>query len=348
MHYTNTVYSFDFYFPPDANLTSAQDNHLQIYFQITPGTNLVEKYLELSVTQASGSCVSTYAATNAGTVVYNGHSFLVQTGRDQGAGQIRDIVAYSTLQGNVCVSFNFILHSGNIGNYPTSTPPFDQTAESAIFPQIVNTFNWLPATPTASATPTSTSPSSMVFTATYNFPKVTVNKAHAACLYGPATAYLWQYDLTQGDTGVVWGRAAASTWLYVKMDRWSGPCWVSPYVVDVQGDVNKMAVQAVRLPITNALYKAPANVQAVRNGDQVTITWNQVAMTVDDDRGYFLDVWVCQNGNYVWMPTAKSDQYQTSATFTDQAGCSYASNGKLYTVEKHGYTDPVTISWPPH
>ena len=27
-------------------------------------------------------------------------------------------------------------------------------------------------------------------------------------------------------------------------------------------------------------------------------------MTLDDDRGYFLDVWVCQNGNYVWVPTS--------------------------------------------
>ncbi len=63
-------------------------------------------------------------------------------------------------------------------------------------------------------------------------------------------------------------------------------------------------------------------------------------MTEDDDRGYFLDVWVCQDGNYVWMPTALDNQFKTTATFTDEPGCSQPSGGKLYTVEKHGYTDP--------
>ena len=89
--------------------------------------------------------------------------------------------------------------------------------------------------------------------------------------------------------------------------------------------------------------------QAVRNGDEVTVTWDEVYMTTDDDRGYFLDVWVCQSGNYVWMPVGEQvllDQYHTAYTFKDQPGCSQPSGGKLYTVEKHGYTDPVDIPWP--
>jgi len=36
----------------------------------------------------------------------------------------------------------------------------------------------------------------------------------------------------------------------------------------------------------------------------------------------------------------------TTYTFTDEAGCAEASSGLLYTVEKHGYTDPVPIPWP--
>jgi hypothetical protein len=35
-----------------------------------------------------------------------------------------------------------------------------------------------------------------------------------------------------------------------------------------------------------------------------------------------------------------------SYTFNDETGCSKSSGGKLYTVEKHGYTDPVEIPWP--
>jgi len=104
----------------------------------------------------------------------------------------------------------------------------------------------------------------------------------------------------------------------------------------------------VRLWITNALYGPPQDVRAGRDGDQVTVTWDQVAMTQDDDRGYFLDVWVCQAGNYVWMPTGIPDQYRTYVTFTDGPGCTQPSGGKIYTVEKHGYTSPVDIPWPPN
>jgi hypothetical protein len=131
------------------------------------------------------------------------------------------------------------------------------------------------------------------------------------------------------------------------MDRVGKYCWVSPYVVDVVGDPHTVIVETVRLPITNALYAPPTNVRAERQGDQVIVSWNLVWMTEDDDRGYFLDVWVCQNGNYVWIPIGLPDQYTTSVTFTDQPGCSLPSGGQLYTVEKHGYTSPVDIPWPP-
>jgi hypothetical protein len=201
-------------------------------------------------------------------------------------------------------------------------------------------------TPTITFTPSLTPTLTWTFTPTYDFPKVTVNKAMAACLYGPAKAYLWKFDLSQGDRGVVWGRAANSNWLYVKMDRWPDACWLSPYVVDVVGDTKRMLVQSIRLPMANNLYKSPQNVKAERNGTEVTVSWGEVWMTEDDDRGYFLDVWVCQNNLFVWVPTSLPDQFHTSVTFVDDAGCSQPSGGLLYTVEKHGYTDPVKIDWP--
>ncbi len=100
------------------------------------------------------------------------------------------------------------------------------------------------------------------------------------------------------------------------------------------------------LPGPSVLYSPPQRVAATRQGNQVTVTWSMVDMTEDDDRGYMLDVWVCQNGELLWMPTATSDKYQTTYTFTDQAGCSLPSSGKLAAVEKHGYTTWVTIPWP--
>jgi len=168
----------------------------------------------------------------------------------------------------------------------------------------------------------------------------------ASCRYGPSVEYLPKYDLKQGDTGVVWGRAMVGTWLYVNMDGY-GPCWLSPYVVDVVGDISKMLRQPVNLPITNALYAAPTGVEANRRGNEVIVSWEPVWMTEDDDRGYFLDVWVCQGGNLVWMPKSLPNQYYDSFIFTDEPGCSQPSGGQLYTVEKHGYTSPVDIiPWP--
>jgi hypothetical protein len=222
----------------------------------------------------------------------------------------------------------------------TSTPTATFTSTNTFTPTLTPT-STPTLTPTITATPTITP------TPTFDFPKVTVNKALAACKFGPAKAYLWKFDLKLGDKGIVWGRSPYSDWLYVKMDRLNDGCWLSPYVVDVEGDVNTVIVEQVRLWITNALYGPPQDVRAVRDGDQVTVTWDQVAMTQDDDRGYFLDVWVCQAGNYVWMPTGILDQYRTYVTFTDGPGCSTPSGGKIYTVEKHGYTSPVDIPWPP-
>lgn len=159
---------------------------------------------------------------------------------------------------------------------------------------------------------------------------------------------MWAQDLKAGDTGTVYGRAPyGSNWLYVYMDRATKWCWISPFVVDVAGDPNTVIRETVRLPITNALYAPPTNVSAERQGDQVIVTWSPVYMTLDDDRGYFLEVWVCQGGNLVWVPASLPDQYQTQYTFTDEGGCSQPSYGEIRTIEKHGYTDAVQIPWPP-
>ena len=93
-------------------------------------------------------------------------------------------------------------------------------------------------------------------------------------------------------------------------------------------------------------YTPPKNVRSSRNGDKVTVTWDKMYMTEDDDNGYMLDVFVCQNKNYIWDPVSLPDQYHTTYTFTDQAGCSQPSGGQIASVEKHGYTTWEDIPWP--
>jgi hypothetical protein len=100
------------------------------------------------------------------TVVINGLTFLKETGQDGTAGHINKWTAYSLSRDNACVSLDFVLRAANPGVFTTPLPLYDEAAESAVFGQIVATYNWLElaptttptftATPDGSATPTST------------------------------------------------------------------------------------------------------------------------------------------------------------------------------------------------
>jgi len=153
--------------------------------------------------------------------------------------------------------------------------------------------------------------------------------------------------LYAGDVGTVRGRYIYSKWLFVKFDKLNYFCWVAPSVVDVAGDITKINLTELNLQtIGSNMYGPPKNVTAVRDGSQVVISWEQVEMTKDDDRGYLIEAFVCQNGAYLWWTFSYPDQFTTSYTVKDEAGCSEPSSGLLYTVEKHGFSEPVTIPWP--
>jgi hypothetical protein len=200
--------------------------------------------------------------------------------------------------------------------------------------------------PTITFTPTETETPTITPTATFAFPVVTVNK-QAHCRYGPSTAYLHAADLYAGDVGTVRGRFQYSRWLYIKFDKLNYFCWVAPSVVDVVGDINTILLTDVRLPGPSVLYGPPQGVYAERVGDKkVKISWNQVKMTQDDDRGYMLELFVCQNGAYIWFTASIPDQYTTSYVVEDEAGCGASSTGVVYAVEKHGYTTATKINWP--
>jgi hypothetical protein len=195
---------------------------------------------------------------------------------------------------------------------------------------------------TATITPTST----VTATPTFAFPAVTVNK-QAHCRYGPSVAYLHAADLYPGDAGTVRGRYIYGNWLYIKFDKLDYFCWVAPSVVDVTGDVSTVGYKELYLQsIGSNMYGPPKGVTAVRNGDEVLISWEQVEMTKDDDRGYLLELFVCQKGAYLWWTDSYPDQYSTSYEVRDEAGCNQPSSGKLYTVEKHGFSEAVDIPWP--
>ena len=201
-------------------------------------------------------------------------------------------------------------------------------------------------TSTATFTPTITLTPTITATPTFAFPTVTVNK-QAHCRYGPAVAYLHAADLAVGDVGTVRERAVYSNWLRIKFDKLDYFCWVAPSVVDLVGDISNINKITPDLQsIGSNQYGPPHNVSAIRNGDDVTISWEQMKMTKDKDRGYFIEAFVCQNGFLLWWTFSYPDQFTTSYTVRDEAGCAAPSYGQLYTVEKHGYSLPVDIPWP--
>jgi hypothetical protein len=227
----------------------------------------------------------------------------------------------------------------------TNTTEITATSTLTETPQVTQTSTSTPS-PTRTLTPTIEVSPTITATPAFVFPTVTVNK-QAHCRYGPSVAYLHAADLYPGDAGTVRNRYIYSNWLYVKFDKLNYFCWVAPSVVDVVGDVSTLAYKELNLQsIGSNMYGPPPNVTAVRHGNEVTIRWDQVRMTADDDRGYLLELFVCQDTIYKWWTDAHPDQFTTTYTVRDEAGCAQPSSGKLYTVEKHGFSEPANIPWP--
>ena len=228
---------------------------------------------------------------------------------------------------------------------PTNTD-ITATADTLTEAPIITFTPTKTVTPAATFTPTIVLSPTIAATPTFAFPTVTVNQ-QAHCRYGPSVAYLHAADLYPGDVGTVRNRYIYSTCLYIKFDKLNYFCWVAPSVVDVVGGVSTVAYKELNLQsIGSNMYGPPRNVTAIRDGNKVTISWEQVKMTKDDDRGYLLELFICQDTIYKWWTDSYPDQFTTSYTVTDEAGCAQPSSGKLYAVEKHGFSEPAIIPWP--
>jgi len=228
---------------------------------------------------------------------------------------------------------------------PTNTD-ITATADTLTEAPIITFTPTKTVTPAATFTPTIVLSPTIAATPTFAFPTVTVNQ-QAHCRYGPSVAYLHAADLYPDDVGTVRGRYIYSNWLYIKFDKLNYFCWVAPSVVDVGGDVSTVAYKELNLQsIGSNMYGPPKNVTAIRDGNKVTISWEQVKMTKDDDRGYLLELFICQDTIYKWWTDSYPDQFTTSYAVTDEAGCAQPSSGKLYAVEKHGFSEPAIIPWP--
>ena len=140
--YQNSQFAFSFQYPPGSSVASQSDNGGRVYLPFAAATNLVQKYVDVSVVEDAAECKSpaTTPQANGQNVTINGIPFLKETGSEGAAGQTYDWVAYSSDKGGDCISLTFVLHSTNPGNFPTPPPQYNAAGESAVFDTIMSTF----------------------------------------------------------------------------------------------------------------------------------------------------------------------------------------------------------------
>jgi hypothetical protein len=161
--YTNVSHHFQLQYPSGGSVVTDTPNAARIQLPIAPGTNLVEKYLDISAVTGAIPCLSPYSDSYSppgslvvGNETINGNYFVIERASEGAAGSFYTWVAYSISNGIDCVSLTFVLHSHNPGVYATPPATFDLPTEKAVFDFIVASFTWLEQTPTpvSSFTPT--------------------------------------------------------------------------------------------------------------------------------------------------------------------------------------------------
>ncbi len=219
----------------------------------------------------------------------------------------------------------------------TATATVSQTSTPSATPAATET-------PTPDYTPTSSPIPSLTPTPTTT-PEIRGRvREQANCRYGPGAAYLYEWGLYPANRVTVLGRNQDGSWLYVDPWTYVDYCWVKASLLDLNGDVYTLREMETLLPYTE-FYYPPQNVSATRNGDEVTVWWDLISMSVDDNRGYLIEAEVCKDGQLIFTAI---NPWEPPAVLIDQAGCMQPSSGRIYTAEKHGYTEWILIRWPPH
>jgi hypothetical protein len=205
--------------------------------------------------------------------------------------------------------------------------------------------------PTQTLTPTPALSMTPTITPTYAILRGTANVEKVSCRYGPGPDYLYMYPILQGSTQDVIGRTDTGKWVLTRSHGDNKSCWAKAEFLTLNGDVMSLEMvypDKFTLLRSSQKYRFPYNVAAVRNGDKVTITWESDERRPGDQEDatsvlYMVEVWVCKDGQVTFTPIGTSIR---QVSITDEAGCAEPSHGRIYFVEKHGYTGPSPIPWP--
>lgn len=239
---------------------------------------------------------------------------------------------------------------------PVASSPQEETQTQTSLPTPTETATRTPA-PTATLmelpTPSATATIEPIITPipTYSILRGVVIPDKVSCRYGPGAMYLYLYGMVKGANQEIIGRTDTGKWVLTRARGDKTVCWVKAEFMDIKGDV--MSVEMVypdkyKLPVSP--YYAPlTGANARRDGNEVAISWNAVALRAGDEESknsplYVAETWVCQNRQLVFTPIGA---YTNTVKVTDEPGCSQPSHGRIYLAEKHGYAGPSEIPWPP-
>lgn len=215
------------------------------------------------------------------------------------------------------------------------------------------------STPTATFTPEPTFTPTVTLTATpvpvvYQTLKGIISNERSSCRYGPGTYYLDNETLRLAIKIEVLGRDVNSSWGYAQADGYAEPCWVDFKNIELDGGIDSLEPVypgKVSLPLS-FIWSEPKNIYTVRtaDGNTLNIYWDEYILPDGELESpqsprFLLELWLCRNNELTFVPTFV---WTNSASVVDEAGCSEASGGVIYLVEKHGYTGPVEIPWTPH
>jgi len=220
----------------------------------------------------------------------------------------------------------------------TSTPTFTPTATATFTP-----------TPTETPTPTATFTPTFTPVPTYVVLRGKVIIAQAVCHHGPGKPYLYKYGVYEGSNLEIISRVVGSNYLEIQAIGGDNPCWVREDYFEIKGDlkdVKPVNAEDVELP-WSPFYGPVAVLSAERNGNEVTVAWSPLILRAGDDSEqvpYILEAWVCRDGEFIFDPVGS---YRTEVTIIDEPGCEEVSHARVIAAEKHGYTTPVEVPWPP-
>ncbi len=205
-------------------------------------------------------------------------------------------------------------------------------------------------TPVPTLTPTATPNPSVAGSPTLPLASL---PEYTDCLYGPATYYVYKTSFPAGQQVEVVGRSENADWINIEEVGGWNSCWIPASQAQFQsGHVEDLPVVNTMLPRSEYEFGSPSAI-ARRQGDQVTVSWEAVFMSVDEVQGYLIDAYVCQGGQFIHLPVFVGIPYEQNtgtikANITDEAGCAESSKAHIVSVGRRGFAEWEKIFWPAH